>query len=418
MSEEGDLTGGGGGSPTPLVVDWLLATVESWAHSGRSKDEVVEKIMKSFDLKDLRNAARKLQEGKWAKIVVISESKPDYSRLLAGAVFDAIVSILNQEVASVRFCVNAADLHRVPGAAFVDMLDEPAVSARLGFVDARLEAILGKLEKTDLLEGKVEGLVRSVAALQDQLKEKEAAASSVQQQAALNGGSLPSYAVVAGNTGERSRLMHRLTGGNRGRSPSVKRRLEESRNNEQGNSKHARLTNSQREVQEALELRADFPQPAGSDLSQDLARHEQFQQVVRKKRGGSGVKKGSSTVEADGGEPAPLSVFVSRTSPLCTAESVKEKLKECAAAAKPENAESEGDELEILNVEEILLKIPPGEARRSRAWKVTVSPKSAGHMMSPMAYPAAWGWRKWQRGPKDFQSSQGRQAVRREDGGA
>ena len=82
------MTGGGGGgptTPTPLVVDWLLATVESWAHSGRSKDEVVERIMKSFDLKDLRTAARRLQEGKWAKIVVMSESKPDYSRLLAGA---------------------------------------------------------------------------------------------------------------------------------------------------------------------------------------------------------------------------------------------------------------------------------------------------------------------------------------------
>ena len=34
--------------------DWLLSTVDSWVLSGRSKEDVVGKVMTSFDLKDLR----------------------------------------------------------------------------------------------------------------------------------------------------------------------------------------------------------------------------------------------------------------------------------------------------------------------------------------------------------------------------
>ena len=69
---------------------------------------------------------------------------------------------------------------------------------------------------------------------------------------------------------------------------------------------------------------------------------------------------------------------------------------------------SEKKELLCIQVEEILIKIPQGEERRSRCWKVTVEPQFAEHMMSPEAYPAAWGWRKWQRGPRQASQAQGR----------
>ena len=62
----------------------------------------------------------------------------------------------------------------------------------------------------------------------------------------------------------------------------------------------------------------------------------------------------------------------------------------------------------VLKVEEIPIRIPNGEARRSRCWKVTVPPEFGVHMAKGEAYPAAWCWRKWNRGP---QGSQGRGAL-------
>ena len=79
---------------------------------------------------------------------------------------------------------------------------------------------------------------------------------------------------------------------------------------------------------------------------------------------------------------------------------VKEnKQEQGAAAARAKQPESEMKELEKMKVEEIVLKILQGEERRSRCWKVTVLPEFAEHMMTTEAYPAAWGFRKWQRGP-------------------
>ena len=111
---------------------------------------------------------------------------------------------------------------------------------------------------------------------------------------------------------------------------------------------------------------------------------------------------------ADGGEAAPVSVFISGTSPRCSEEEVKEKLVQCAAALPLEQGQEGRVNLVVLKVEEIPIRIPNGKARRSRCWKVTVSPEFGAHMAKGEAYPAAWGWRKWMRGP---QGSQGRGAL-------
>ena len=389
--------------------DWLLSTVDSWVLSGRSKEDVVGKVMTSFDLKDLRAAARRLQKGKWVSpnFTIMGEGSADYSRQLAGVVYDALVSIQNKDPVAVKFCVSSADLSRVPGAQFDDNLDEPAVSARLGSVDARLVEILERLVRTEQLSGTVAGLATTVTKLQDQLREQQLAAKAVQPQAA-------SWAQTVGMnlTKERGRLSRLRSE----RSTSRKRQGDEMFGT---GSKQQRVVGSQvgREVDAAIALRQTHPAPPGSILSQDLATEKEFQQVVRKRRG-SGVKKGSSQVQADGAEAAPFSVFISGTSPACKVETVKEKLIQCAAAVRTEQPESEEKELEILKVEEILLKIPQGEVRRSRCWKVTVPPEFAEHMMTSKAYPAAWGFRKWQRGPSRPPLPPTQENVNGGDGGA
>ena len=397
--DESEAPEGGGGV---LLVDsggdcvkyecWILATVESWVRSGRSRDEVVQKIMVSFDLTELRAVARDFRKGNWAvpNISIQGEGTVGYSRNLAETLFDGMTAILNMEKVPVKFYLSAAELRRVPGAEFGENLDEPAVSARLGGLDDRLEQIMEKLSRTEQLEGTVAALARTVTSLQDQLKKQqaEAAANVLSQQP-------PSWAELTGRS--RGRVAEVRTAG-RERSQSSKRRRDV--NNEAGalhTAKQPRI-GSQVEVFNALAARAAHPESRGSALSQDLARERDFQEVTRRRKG-SGVKKGSSAVEAEGAEAAPFSVFISGTSPACKVETVKEKLVQCAAAARAKQPESELKELEIAKVEEILVKIPQGEERRSRCWKVTVQPEFADYMMTGEAYPAAWGFRKWQRGP-------------------
>ena len=122
-----------------------------------------------------------------------------------------------------------------------------------------------------------------------------------------------------------------------------------------------------------------------------------FTEVRRRKKQGA-LQKGSSTIEAEGGMKPPVSVFLSGTSTDCTEEVVREKLILCAAAIGDQN--QAGVALEILKIEHIPLKIPQGEVQRCRCWKVTVPPQFAEHMEKSAAYPAVWGWRKWNRGPQ------------------
>ena len=126
--------------------------------------------------------------------------------------------------------------------------------------------------------------------------------------------------------------------------------------------------------------------------------------------------KGASTVEAEAGKEAPFSVFISGSSPACNEEQVKAKLVECVRAAKAVDEGNEQEELQVLKVEQILIKIPEGEERRSRCWKVTVAPQFSAQMMKPESYPSVWGWRKWHKSRP--QSSQGSQGERTDNVGA
>ena len=382
--------GGGGGSlngnKDHWCEDWILASLDSWVCSGRPKDDVVQKVMTSFDLKELRESARRFQKGNWItpNLTVIGEGTPGYSRKLAEDMYDAMVVLQNLEVSPVSFFVSASNLAKVPGAAFVDSLDEEAVSVRLGGVDGKLAEILERLEKTEHLAGTVSGLAMSVTRLQEQLRQQQAPGPQpvvVDSWAELAGRSR----VKQLNVGERTRS---------GRSGSTKRSGDETLRSSQ---KHLRLANASQEVQGALVARENHPAPRGSDLSQSLAAERDGFKIVARRRKAGVVKKGASTVQAEGGEAAPFSVFVSGTSPACSGEIVKEKLLECARAVKDKDDESQ--ELKVLKVEEILIKIPQGEERRSRCWKVQVGPEFADYMMTSEAYPAAWGFRKWQRGP-------------------
>ena len=87
MEEESETARGApGGLGSHWQEDWVLATtIDSWVCSGRPKDDVVGKIMISFGLKELREAARRIQKGNWANsnISILGEGTPDYSRIFA-----------------------------------------------------------------------------------------------------------------------------------------------------------------------------------------------------------------------------------------------------------------------------------------------------------------------------------------------
>ena len=409
--------------------NWLLATVYSWVSDGRSKEETVAKIMTSFSLKDLRDAASVMRKGEWCvpQISVTQESAagPEYSRKLAEKVFDGLVSIQNQAPPKVHFWVSAEDLLKVPGARqhLEDQLDEQAVSARLAGVDVQLCLVLEKMKSTEQLESSVAALAKTVDELKAELKESrqlhqqqtgsmkeaalafESAAKLFEQAKQHEGPQTQSWATVAGG---RSRVRSlQSSQGQRVRSASTKRRRQED-DDTQLPSQKQRL-----EVLQAQEIRQAHTSPPGSSLSQDLSSLAAgaaggFVQVKRRKKGGA-PQKGSSKVEAEGGEKPPFSVFLSGTHPSTTAEVVKEKLAQCATAITVEGEEPK--ELKILKVEHIPLKIPNGEVPRSRCWKVQVEPEWEAHMMSSAAYPAAWCWRKWHPGPAG-------RGNERENGGA
>ena len=103
--------------------DWILASIEGWIrNSGRPQDDVVAKIMTSFSLEELRKSATTLRAGKWAtpQISVPDSGSVEYPRKLATVVYTGLLSIQNQATSAVQFWVSARDLHKVPGAAFLD----------------------------------------------------------------------------------------------------------------------------------------------------------------------------------------------------------------------------------------------------------------------------------------------------------
>ena len=376
------------------IDDWMLASIESWVRSsGRPQDDVVERIMTSFDMEELRQAATRLRDGKaTVKFTVPDRGTADYSRRLATEVYKAILSVQDQSSPSVQFWVCAGELHKVPGAAFVDKPDEVGVTARLGGVDAKLNDMMERLKEAEGLKETVKDLARIVTSLQEQLKAQQLQPPQVQNGA--------SYADKT-----RSRAVQRLQGLPRERSGSVKRgRQEDIAGGSQVQMAKQLRMQDLGEIENARSVREAHPATAGSALSQDLqgfrnSDGEDGWQVPRKKKQGS-IRKGNSAVQAEGGIAAPVSVFISGTSPNCTEEIVKEKLLECATAMSSGQGQENAKELVVLRVEHIPIKIPQGEERRSRCWKVTVSPECSEHMAKDEAYPAAWGWRKWNRGPR------------------
>ena len=395
-SPRGEVEDGG----TVQCDDWILASIYGWVHSGRTQDAIVEKVMSSFDLKELRTATSRLRSGAWItpNITVPQEAAEDYSRRLAEVVVKGLTSIQDTAPHTVQFWVSAVELHKVPGVgAFPDQLGPPVVSARLSDVDGKLQEVLDRLKATEQLEHTVAGLAKTVTKLQEQMKEQQ------EEDIAAAGGELPQAQVVPpkekqvpATYADRVRIQQ---DGGRTRSESTKRRRGESTGDSE--------TNKQRRVgsrESRWDQRTDH-----SALSQSLAEARRSSEeverqqeapftVVQRRRKAGVLQKGTSVVQAKGGVQAPFSVFVSGTSPDSTVEEVKEKLILCAASVGGEH--EQGIQLEILKVEHIPLKIPQGETPRSRCWKVSVSPQFAGHMGSSAAYPSSWGWRRWNRGPQ------------------
>ena len=441
MGERGDLVGGGGGRtgvgpPSRADMDlahdqatvqkdsWVLATIDSWVSAGFPKEDTVLKIMESFSQTDLRDAANDLRKGDWCvpKVTVTQEGNggPGYSRKLAEKVYDGLVSIQNQVPLKVHFWVSADDLLKVPGARqyLEEQLDSQAVAARLAGVDAQIGLMMEKLKAAEQLQASVVELAQTVTGLKAELKESrkvhqeqtgtlKEAAGAFEKASAILERAVPQQVApvkswanrVAGSQSQRQSRVRTLqvqSGARNSRSTSSKRGLESDDDQEQNPSQRQRIY-VEEEVRNAKAVRSAHQATPNSALSQSLHLAKDGFVEVRRRRKGT-IAKGSSTVQADGGEKPPYSVFLSGTSITTLESSVKEKLSACYAALNAENDVSK--KFEVLKVVEIPLKIPQGETPRSKCWKVTVAPEFAEHMSRGEAYPQAWGWRKWHPGPR------------------
>ena len=380
-----------------MTGSWRLLT--AGVHSGRPADDIVEKMMTSFDLRELRTATSKLRSSGWATpgFSVPQEATVNYSRWLAEVVMAGLTSIQNTAPMTVQFWVSAVELHKVPGVGpFCDQLGPPAVSSRLGDVDAKLQQVLNRLDAAERLEQTVAELAGTVTNLKEQMGKQQVAVVSPPAQPV-------SYA-------DKLRVRTQQEG-RRERSASTKRGRKDSpdpgegtsemakRQRRGGGSRESRWDQQERREKPASALsqslaaiRRDSGEVKERGVSRNAEQTRGFTLVQRRRKQGA-AQKGSSAVEAEGGLRAPFSIFLSGTSPNTTEKIVKDKLELCAAEEKEAV-------LDILKVEHIpLRKIPPGEPLRSRCWKVTVAADWAEHMMTSAAYPAAWGWRKWNRGP-------------------
>ena len=351
------------GDSSDLAIDsWVLAAIDSWLRTGRPREDIVSKVMTSFGPDDLREAANTLYKGKWCQpqISVPNTTRPDYSRKLAETVFDGLLSIQNQGHGKVSFWLQSLDIAKLPGVGpFSDTLDEPEVSARLHSVDNQLMQMMEKLKATERLESTVAALARTVTELQEQLKEarKGEVRGVAGEHPPGSQHTQQSWANIAGGQQRIGRVQTLARSGLRERSASSKRNREGDEDEVGRQREQSRRRLLQGEMHESREVRGRHPDLPGSALSQDLRKIAQnqtvdgFQEVRRRKRA---IQKGCSTVEAEGGARPPCSVFISGTSTNTTVEVVKEKLVQCERAVR----DGDEGELEIVNVEEIKLKIP------------------------------------------------------------
>jgi Sec-independent protein translocase protein TatA len=155
--------------------DWLLASVDHWILRGRTKEEIVQRVMSSFDPKELRVSGKKLRDLKLlpAGASIPNEGHLDYHRKLAEAVVTTLTELQKLNPLRVRFWVCGADLRRVPGMPdFPDDLDETTVAARLGSLDSKLQLLLNRLSGAVRLEETVANLAQTVTDLKEQLRDQ------------------------------------------------------------------------------------------------------------------------------------------------------------------------------------------------------------------------------------------------------
>ena len=250
--------------------DWILATIEGWIRtSGRPQDDVVAKIMTSFSLEELRKSAVRLRAGKWAtpQISVPDSGSVEYSSKLATVVYTGLLSIQNQATPAVLFWVSAEDLHKVPGAAILDRLDEAGVSVRLGGVDTKLNMLLERLVAAERLEETVRGLATIVIGLQEQLSQKDMQQQQQQAQQLQQSVAGGSYADRARGSLVRPEVQG-LRGGERGRSPSIKRGREYTGGEGRRDPKLRRTGVEEDELDQARTRRERHPEESGSLLSE------------------------------------------------------------------------------------------------------------------------------------------------------
>ena len=198
----------------------------------------------------------------------------------------------------------AGELHKVPGAAFVDQLDEVGVTARLGGVDAKLNDMMERLKEAEGLKETVKDLARIVTGLQEQLKAQQLQPPQVAMPQVQGGAS---YAERA-----RPRTVQRLQGYPRERSGSVKRvRAEDNAGGSQEQLAKQLRMQDLGEIENARKVREAHPATAGSALSQDLHGFRNSDgdggwQMPRRKKLGS-IRKGNSAFQAEGGPQCQFS---------------------------------------------------------------------------------------------------------------
>ena len=319
---------------TDQVDDPVLAILDSWIRSGRSKDLIIKQIQKRIDPKELRRAVARIKSENWAVLTLPQEQREDYSRKLADTAFKALEEIQQQSPLKVQFWISAKDLSMVPGSMSVlDELDETAVCARLNTVDTSLQLVLDRLEKTERLEASVSSLATTVTNLQIELREHQAASEA----ARLASGQITSKGATWAGRVARGLPERLQDDSRRARSPSLKRGPEGSATGREENRSKVPRQESQglhQELEQARSIRAIHPEPPGSAMSQSLqstrtTREEGYEMVQRRRLKRSVLNKGSAKVDAEGGVLAPYSVFVSGTSPSCTTDQVREVAAVC-----------------------------------------------------------------------------------------
>ena len=111
---------------------------------------------------------------------------------------------------------------------------------------------------------------------------------------------------------------------------------------------------------------------------------EGFEKVIHRKP--RKVNYGNSSVMIEGGEAAPIDIFIGNTNPGSTPEIISDVLVKCAEMSE--------DITEALVVSEVKC-LTKDENPRTKCWKVTVPNKFREYMDKDSAFPRGWSHRKF-----------------------